>query len=218
MKWKSKEKSDVRWFGEELKRIVLERRLTAEVMPSPKGGERPVASGRATNWLAEYSSRVRRDRVKWNTKLYARRASFDAKELHEQIDELIDITAKEFANWLNTLSNEQSEFCAKTAKQLFSIDVDSEISRSIAIDLQQRPAVDSTLAAVFQCPEVSVRNTSSSEIAKRNIFFFSYSGVRRPRSREFSRKFRRKMRKAPKRRQRKITFQRIYHTISNLAR
>lgn len=132
----------------------------AEKMPSPREGERSVAGKSATNWLAEYSSTVRRDRVKWNTKLYARRSSFDAKKLHEQIDELIDITAKEFANWLNTLSNEESEFSAKTAKQLFSIDVDSEISRSIAIDLQQRPAVDSTLADVFQCPEVSIRNIS----------------------------------------------------------
>lgn len=105
------------------------------------------------NSLLDYISKSRKNRIKWETKLY--RIDYDKKILHEQIDNLIDVAAKEFCIWLNGMSNDHNEYKPKTVKELFSIDVDSEICRSVEIDMKHRPAIHKSITEYFQCPEVS---------------------------------------------------------------
>lgn len=106
-----------------------------------------------SNSLLEYAWKSRQHRIKWNTKLY--RIDFDEKKLNEQIDDLIDVAAKEFCIWLNKMSNQNDEYQSKTVKELFSIDVDNKICRSIAINVKQKPAIHKTIADCFKYPNVS---------------------------------------------------------------
>lgn len=128
----------------------------------PRCKPRPLPNAKE-NWLDEYRSQTRKDRIKWDSKLYSRSRKFHHQTLYEQIDELADVAANEFAEWINTLgSDEKNRLNCKTIKQLFSIGIEDDVSKSISIGLKQRPAIPSELAEMFDCPEVSRFNTFAS--------------------------------------------------------
>lgn len=46
-----------------------------------------------TNWIDEYCRNIRKDRVIWDTKLYASSREFSRKSMYEQVEELMDIVS-----------------------------------------------------------------------------------------------------------------------------
>lgn len=130
------------------------QRTEVTVNIEPRCEPRPLSNAKK-NWLDEYRSQTRKDRIKWDTKLYSRSKRFQHQTLYEQIDELADIAATEFADWINTLaSDEKNRLNCETIKQLFSISIEDDVSKSISIGLKQRPAISRELADMFDCPEV----------------------------------------------------------------
>lgn len=80
--------------------------------------------------------------------------------MYEQIDELADVAAREFADWINTLSSdEKNRLNCDTIKQLFSISIEDDVSKSISIGFKQRPTISRELADMFDCPEVGLRGS-----------------------------------------------------------
>lgn len=58
----------------------------------PRCDQRPLPNLK-TNWLDEFRAQIRKDRIKWNSKLYQFEKQFESKTLYEQIDELMDIVS-----------------------------------------------------------------------------------------------------------------------------
>lgn len=120
----------------------------------PRCKPRPFPNAKE-NWLDEFRSQTRKDRVKWDTKLYSGNKKFHRQTLYEQIDELVDVAANEFAEWINRLgSDDKNRLNCETIKQLFSIGIEDDVSKSISISFKQRPAISRELADMFDCPEV----------------------------------------------------------------
>lgn len=143
--------------------------MTVNIEPRTK--PRPLPNVKE-HWLDEYRSQTRKDRIKWNTKLYSRTKKFHHQTLYEQIDELADVAANEFAEWINTLgSDEKNRLNCETIKQLFSIGIEDDVSKSISIGMIQRPAISRELADMFDCPEVDI--TSIRFIQLKYCIFFS---------------------------------------------
>lgn len=46
-----------------------------------------------TNWIKEYIGSIRKDRVKWESKLYAADRLFKNKSMYEQVEEMMDIVS-----------------------------------------------------------------------------------------------------------------------------
>lgn len=109
----------------------------------------------STNWLENYCKEIRKDRIKWNTKLYADHNDFDRKPLHDQIEDLIDVAAREFTEWLNTLSSDdKNKMQPETVKKMFSIEIEKDIATSLSVSMAHEPVVDAAIAQNFNCPEV----------------------------------------------------------------
>lgn len=139
----------------------------------PRCKPRPLPNVKE-NWLDEYRSQTRKDRIKWDSKLYSRSRKFHHQTLYEQIDELADVAANEFADWINLLgSDEKNRLNCNTIKQLFSIGIEDDVSKSISIGLKQRPAIPSELAEMFDCPEVSRFNDFASFTTIHTYYIFS---------------------------------------------
>lgn len=63
--------------------------------------------------------------------------------------------ASDFAEEINKLCDDESQHLSKEMiKKLFSIGVESDLSRSIQVNSIVRPAVHSQLALMFDCPQV----------------------------------------------------------------
>lgn len=138
----------------------------------PRCKPRPFPKAKE-NWLDEFRSQTRKDRIKWDTKLYSSNKKFHRLSLYEQIDELVDVAANEFAEWINRLgSDDNNRLNCETIKQLFSIGIEDDVSRSISICFKHRPAISSELAEMFDCPEVpiTIHHSYIRPIYNRNIF------------------------------------------------
>lgn len=63
--------------------------------------------------------------------------------------------ASDFAEEINKLCDDESQHLSKEMiKKLFSIGVENDLSRSIQVNSIVRPAVQSQLALMFDCPQV----------------------------------------------------------------
>lgn len=138
----------------------------------PRCKPRPLTNAKE-NWLDEFRSQTRKDRIKWDTKLYSGNKKFHRQTLYEQIDELVDCAANEFAEWINRLgSDDKNRLNCETIKQLFAIGIEDDVSKSISIYFKHRPAISRELADMFDCPEVmiTIHHFYALLIHDRNVF------------------------------------------------
>lgn len=136
------------------------------------------------NWLVKFCKQNQKDRIKWDSKLHQSKTRFARKTMYEQAEDLIDIVsicfplklnekwiftsklyqakcsmilqaASDFAEEINKLCDDESQNLSKgMIKKLFSIGVESDLSRSMQVNSIVRPAVHSQLALMFDCPQV----------------------------------------------------------------
>lgn len=66
----------------------LDNRICIEPLANPK----PLYE-EETNWIEEYIGGIRKDRVKWESKLYAADRHFSNKSIYEQVEDLMDIVS-----------------------------------------------------------------------------------------------------------------------------
>lgn len=66
----------------------LDNRICIEPLANPK----PLYE-EETNWIEEYIGGIRKDRVKWESKLYAADRRFSNKSIYEQVEDLMDIVS-----------------------------------------------------------------------------------------------------------------------------
>lgn len=78
-------------------------------------------------------------------------------------------SAEDFAQRINNLltDDKQHQLSKEMIKQLFSIDIENDISRSLFVKKVQKPVVPEEIAEMFECPEVI--------LVARIGFFFKFS-------------------------------------------
>lgn len=67
-------------------------------------------------------------------------------------------SAEDFAQRINNLltDDKQHQLSKEMIKQLFSIDIENDISRSLFVKKVQKPVVPEEIADMFECPEVII--------------------------------------------------------------
>jgi hypothetical protein len=98
----------------------------------------------------------KQERVKWPSKVHKSMFAFEEKNLFEQTEELIDQTAEEFIEWLNTLGKEKSFVTKDLVKKNFSIGIDEEHTQALHLDPQIKYAIPREVAEFFHLPNVSI--------------------------------------------------------------
>lgn len=79
--------------------MSLDNRIYVEPRIKPK----PLHDTK-TNWIDEYSKKVPKERVIWDSKLYSDWKDFNKKTMYEQIEDLIDIVSLIFVPQIDCTS------------------------------------------------------------------------------------------------------------------
>ncbi|KXJ77428.1 hypothetical protein RP20_CCG007555 [Aedes albopictus] len=93
------------------------------------------------NWMENFLKKTRKERIQWQTKLYKSDKKLLEKPLFEQVEELIDLGAQDFAEWLNTLGAEKSNITKDIIKQLFSIGVEGDAAKALYVEPKEIRAI-----------------------------------------------------------------------------
>lgn len=108
------------------------------------------------NWMADYLDKKRKDRVKWQSKLYSFDKRLNEKPMFEQAEDLIDLAAQDFTDWINGLaSDSQSKITKELIKELFPIGLEGDASKAIYIEPKEIKALPNEIATDWGLNEVS---------------------------------------------------------------
>lgn len=110
------------------------------------------------NWIAEYSKKMKKERIVWQTKLFKDNLEIYEKPLFDQTEELIGIAAEHFAIWLKQMDDE-SNINKEFVKQLFSIEVESDASKALYVDAKEISVIPHEVSKMLNLPKLSVQNS-----------------------------------------------------------
>ncbi|XP_058811502.1 uncharacterized protein LOC131676453 [Topomyia yanbarensis] len=94
-----------------------------------------------SNWMENFLKKTRKERIRWQTKLYKSDKKLLEKPLFEQVEELIDLGAQDFAEWLSKLGAEKSNITKDIIKQLFSIGVEGDSAKALNVEPKEIRAI-----------------------------------------------------------------------------
>lgn len=108
------------------------------------------------NWMANYLSKKPKDRVQWQSKLYSFDKKLNEKPMFEQAEELIDLAAQDFTDWINRLATDsQSNITKELIKELFPIGLEGDASKAMYIEPKEIKALPNEIATDWGLNEVS---------------------------------------------------------------
>lgn len=107
------------------------------------------------NWISDYTKKMKKERIVWQTKLFKDNKEIHEKPLFEQTEELIDIAAEHFACWLKDL-DEESNINKDFVKQLFSIQVEGDASKALNVYPKEISVIPHEVANILNLPEVNI--------------------------------------------------------------
>ncbi|XP_055708925.1 uncharacterized protein LOC129805190 [Phlebotomus papatasi] len=89
------------------------------------------------NWISEYIRKPRKERVKWQSKLHrVDKNSWHKLPLHDKVEDLVDLAAKDFSDWLNSLASDKTSrtVTKERIKQLFPVLATGDSLRGLEVD------------------------------------------------------------------------------------
>lgn len=127
---------------------------TVELNIEPRIPERKLHH-QEINWIAEYTKKMKKERIVWQTKLFKDNKEIHEKPLFEQTEELIDIAAEHFAIWLKQMDDE-SNINKEFVKQLFSIEVESDASKALYVEPKEVAVIPHDVSKMLNLPQVKI--------------------------------------------------------------
>ncbi|XP_070499423.1 uncharacterized protein [Chironomus tepperi] len=109
------------------------------------------------NWIADYTKKMKRERIVWQTKLFKDNQEIYEKPLFEQTEELIDIAADHFAVWLKQMDDE-SNINKEFVKQLFAIQVEADASKALHVEPKEISVISHEVAKMLNLKKLSIQN------------------------------------------------------------
>ncbi|XP_037936128.1 uncharacterized protein LOC119670084 [Teleopsis dalmanni] len=124
------------------------------VLETPQQVEE-TQSKQSVNWQTTYLNQQRKDRIKWNTKIYDMEIPLLEKTLDEQAVELMDAAAERFCDWLNSIGtpNLETALTKENLKTLFAIEADKTFLATIQTNPKHIKALPKTVATKLNLPE-----------------------------------------------------------------
>ncbi|XP_059059985.1 uncharacterized protein LOC131853174 [Achroia grisella] len=115
----------------------------------------------------EFLKKPEREQVTWATR-YLQAEKEEEKSLVRKADDLTDRIATEFCEYMKQLGGDQQSqlFTPKAIKELFQIEFDTHVARSLRVVPKELPSVEEKLAVVTGNPEKSRQATLEREITK----------------------------------------------------
>ncbi|XP_026748220.2 uncharacterized protein LOC113509124 [Galleria mellonella] len=115
----------------------------------------------------EFLNKPEREQVTWATR-YLQPEKEEEKSLVRKADDLTDRIATEFCEYMKQLGGDQQSqlFTPKAIKELFQIEFDTHVARSLRVVPKELPSVEDKLAIVTGNPEKSRHATLEREITK----------------------------------------------------
>ncbi|XP_055681815.1 uncharacterized protein LOC129789191 [Lutzomyia longipalpis] len=89
------------------------------------------------NWISEYIRKPRKERVKWQSKLHRiNDKTWHLQPLHDKVEDLVDMAAQDFSDWLNSLASDKSSrtVTKERIKQLFPVLATGDSLRGLEVD------------------------------------------------------------------------------------
>ncbi|KAG7305434.1 hypothetical protein JYU34_009505 [Plutella xylostella] len=113
----------------------------------------------------EFLRRPERQQVTWSTR-YLQPERDDEKTLVRRADDLTDRIAQEFCQYMKELGGDQQSqlFTPKAIKELFQVEFDTHVARSLKVDPRELPAVQERVAKISNAPEKSREAVLEAEI------------------------------------------------------
>lgn len=109
----------------------------------------------SNNWMADYLRKKPKDRVQWQSKLYSFDKKLNEKPMFEQAEELIDLAAQDFTDWINRLATDsQSNITKELIKELFPIGLEGDASKAMYIEPKEIKALPNEIATDWGLNEV----------------------------------------------------------------
>ncbi|XP_061511613.1 uncharacterized protein LOC11175754 isoform X1 [Anopheles gambiae] len=130
--------------------LVVEERSAAR--------SRIIPTDTQSNWMEAYLRKTGNERIQWQTKYYRTDQKLLDKPLFQQIEELIDLGAQDFSEWLNGLGAEKSNITKDIIKQLFSIEIEDEMARALRVDTREVRAIPTDVARHWQLDHMALQN------------------------------------------------------------
>ncbi|XP_026747061.1 uncharacterized protein LOC113508308 [Trichoplusia ni] len=119
------------------------------------------------NIYQELLSKPVREQITWATR-YLKPEKEEEKSLVKKADDLTDRIANEFCEYMKQLGGDQQSklFTPKAIKELFQIEFDTHVARSLRVVPRELPCVDDKIATVTGNPQLSRYSTLQREITK----------------------------------------------------
>ncbi|CRK95709.1 CLUMA_CG009166, isoform A [Clunio marinus] len=117
-----------------------------EVIIEPRAPEIKLLNN--NNWIAQYTTKPKKERIVWKTKLFK-----DIKGIHE--DYLIEKTEELFK-----FTDKRLEINKERVNEFFSIEVDGDASRALHIEPKEMSVVPHEVAIMMNLPSHSIQNKS----------------------------------------------------------
>ncbi|XP_052900119.1 uncharacterized protein LOC128306604 [Anopheles moucheti] len=130
--------------------LVVEERSAAR--------SRTIPTDTQSNWMEAYLRKTGNERIRWQTKYYRTDQKLLDKPLFQQIEELIDLGAQDFSEWLNGLGAEKSNITKDIIKQLFSIEIEDEMARALRVDTREIRAIPTEAARHWNLEHMALQN------------------------------------------------------------
>uniref|UniRef100_A0A182PKX2 Uncharacterized protein n=1 Tax=Anopheles epiroticus TaxID=199890 RepID=A0A182PKX2_9DIPT len=119
---------------------------------------RVIPTDTESNWMEAYLRKTGNERIQWQTKYYRTDQKLLDKPLFQQIEELIDLGAQDFSEWLSGLGAEKSNITKDIIKQLFSIEIEDEMARALRVDTREIRAIPTDAARHWNLDQMALQN------------------------------------------------------------
>lgn len=108
-------------------------------------------------WSSEFVTKKIHERVKWQSKFHHLEIRLTDKPIFEQADDLIDIAAADFSDWINSLSSDSNTNISKELiKELFPIGLEGDATKALYVGPKQIQAIPDDVGHTYNLPHVSI--------------------------------------------------------------
>ncbi|XP_037938845.1 uncharacterized protein LOC119671983 [Teleopsis dalmanni] len=139
--------------SEILKLEAEEKKFRLNIPPKPELFRKKK---KKINWETEYLKKERRDRVKWNTKIYELDTKLEDLSLDVQAEIMMDAAAEKFIAWFNNIGSQRDIMTVEKIKQLFAIEAERFFIQSIYIEPKEIKSIAKNVAERWNMPELAV--------------------------------------------------------------
>lgn len=106
-------------------------------------------------WSSEFLKKKVHERVKWQSKYHRLEKRLSEKPIFVQADELIDVAAADFSDWINSLSSDSRLNITKDLiKELFPIELEGDDIKALHVEPIQIKAIADDVGNAWNLPHV----------------------------------------------------------------